>query len=128
MRASGLGLPDARKRIWIADSLARVFIFQVCCGEAVSDANLLLAHLWERQGDIPRALRAARRRAGGFRLGPLYLSSFLREEGRLAALTGDTAGAVRAYRHYLALRPDPAPSVRPAVEQVRRELAALQVR
>jgi hypothetical protein len=25
-------------------------------------------------------------------------------EGRLAALTADTAGAVRAYRHYLALR------------------------
>jgi hypothetical protein len=33
-----------------------------------------------------------------------YLSTFLREEGRLAALTGDTAGAIRAYQHYLALR------------------------
>jgi len=29
------------------------------------------------------------------------MSTFLREEGRLAAITGDTAGAVRALRHYL---------------------------
>ncbi len=54
-----------------------------------------------------------------------HLSSFLREEGRLAALTGDTVGAVGAYRQYLALRPDPEPEVRPEVERVRGELAAL---
>jgi hypothetical protein len=56
---------------------------------------------------------------------PRYLATFLREEGRLAALTGDTVGAIAAYRHYLGLRSDPEPAVRPEVEQVRSELAAL---
>ena len=49
----------------------------------------------------------------------------IREEGRVAALTGDRAGAVRAYEHYLALRSDPEPALRPEVERVRAELARL---
>jgi hypothetical protein len=56
---------------------------------------------------------------------PFYLTTFLQEEGRLAALTGDTAGAIRAYQHYLALRPNPEPEVKPEVERVRGELARL---
>jgi hypothetical protein len=53
------------------------------------------------------------------------MSTFLREEGRLSALTADTVAAIRAYRHYLALRRDPEAALRPEVEQVRAELAAL---
>jgi hypothetical protein len=49
----------------------------------------------------------------------------LREKGRLAAITAGRAGAVRAYRHYLALRSDPEPALRPAVDTVRTELAKL---
>ena len=41
------------------------------------------------------------------------------------AMTGDTAGAIRAYRHYLVLQADPEPAARPRVERVRAELAAL---
>lgn len=125
-RASALALPDARNKVRTADSLARDYIIEICCVDAVSDANLLLARLWEQEGDLTRALAAVRRRACPFGTCPRYLSSFLREEGRLAALTGDTAAAVRAYRHYLGLRPHPSQSVSPAVEQVRRELAALR--
>ena len=84
--------------------------------------NLVTAHLLEAQGDLPRALSAARRRS--FEMYPRFLPTFLREEGRLAALTGDTAGAITAYRHYLALRWDPEPWIGPQVEQVRAELAA----
>lgn len=123
--ASARGSTSVALAIARADSMARNSIFEVCCSEAVPDANLLLARLWERSGDRPRALRAVRRRAGGFGVGPIYLSTFLREEGRLAALTGDTAAAIKAYRHYLMLRPDPEPSLRPAVERVRRELDIL---
>jgi hypothetical protein len=112
----------------IADSLARTYIFEVCCFEAVSDANLILARLWEKQGDRGRALRAVRRRAGGFLLGPLYISTFLREEGRLSALTGDTASAIRAYRHYLAIRPDPEPRAQAEKQQVQQALVALGAR
>jgi eukaryotic-like serine/threonine-protein kinase len=125
LQAAALRRPDARMRTERLDSLARTFIFEVCCGEAVPGVNLVLAHLWEAQGDLPRALQALRRRAGGYMLAALFMSTFLREEGRLAALAGEREAAIRAYQHYLALRPDPDPSVKPEVEQVRAELAML---
>ena len=113
-------MPEAWSRLARADTLARTFNV----GESLG-ANLVVARLAEIVGDLPLALRAVRRRAGRYDMLPWYLSTFLREEGRLAALTGDTAGAIRAYRHYVALRPDPEPAVRPAVEAVRARLTGL---
>jgi hypothetical protein len=49
----------------------------------------------------------------------------LREEGQLAALAGDTAGAVRAFRHYLAIRPVPEPEAATEDAAVRARLAEL---
>ena len=69
----------------------------------VDFGNLVVARLQEQRGDIPAALRAIRRRPYDWDTSPLYLTTFLREEGRLAALTGDTAGAARANRHLTAL-------------------------
>jgi TolB-like protein len=93
-------------------------------GRAHEHANLLLARLHEAHGDAAAALTAVRRRGrhpwGG------YLSSYLREEGRLAALVGDVDGAIRAYRHYIALRPDPEPRLRAEKQHVARELARLE--
>jgi len=83
-----------------------------------------VAHLRERQGDLPAALAAVRRRPYAYHLTD-YLAAHLRQEGRLAAMTSDRAGAVRAYRHYLALRSDPEPALRPAVDTIRAELAKL---
>ncbi len=128
MHASGLRMPGALGKVATADSLAKVSFYAVCCGEAVSDANLQLARLWEAEGDLPRALEAVRRRAGAYGEAPLYLATFFREEGRLTALVGDTTAAVRAYRHYLGLRYDPESSLRPAVDSVRSALAALELR
>jgi hypothetical protein len=121
-RATALRLPDARRKLEQADAASRNFdLFLPALG-----ANLVVAHLAELQGDLPLALRAVRRRAGFYGFFPSWhLSTFLREEGRLAALTGDTVGAVRAYRHYLALRTNPEPEVKPEVEIVRAELAKL---
>jgi DNA-binding SARP family transcriptional activator len=125
-RATHLRLPEAEQRLMIADSLARLMdAREASFHEDAADANFLLAMLWEQRGDIPRALRAARRRCGQMMRRPSYLSSFLREEGRLAALVRDTSGAIRAYRQYLVLHYDPEPSVQPEVDHVRRELAAL---
>ena len=87
--------------------------------------NFVVARLWEGHGERRSALAAVRRRPYHWDPGPFLLSTFLREEGRLAALTGDREGAVRAYRHYLILRSDPEPSVKPEVDQVRAELARL---
>jgi hypothetical protein len=92
-------------------------------------ANLTVAELRERQGDLPRALAAARRRVSQYDLGEprvlVGLSTFLREEGRLAALAGDRQGALRAYNHYLSLRDDPEPAVAPEVERVRGAVRSL---
>ena len=87
-------------------------------------ANLEVAHLREGEGNVPAALSAVRRRSYAYHLTD-YLATHLRQEGRLAALSGDTSGAIRAYRHYLALRSDPEPSLRSVIEAVRAELAKL---
>ena len=116
--ASATRQPEAPRMVIRLDSLARTGPPGWYLGW-----NLLFARLLEAQGDASRALAAVRRR--DFGLVPRFLPTFLREEGRLATLTGDTVGAVAAYRHYLGLRSDPEPAVRPEVEQVRRELAAL---
>jgi len=90
--------------------------------------NLVVARRHEARGDLAGALAAVRRRAAfdANQGGTSYLSTYLREEGRLAALVGDREGAVRAYRHYLALRSDPEPSLRPEVDRVRAALARLE--
>ena len=121
-RATALRLPDARRKLEQADAASRNYdVFLPALG-----ANLVVARLAELQGDLPLALRAVRRRAGAHGFFPIWhLSTFLREEGRLASLTGDTTGAVRAYKHYLGLRMNPEPAVRPEVESVRAELAKL---
>jgi hypothetical protein len=62
---------------------------------------------------------------------PAYLWSlpaFLRQEGRLAALAGDTAGARRAYDEYLTMRTDPDRPFRPQRDSVLAERAALWAR
>lgn len=89
-----------------------------------SEAGLLLARWLEARGDTVGALAAVRRRDGGYGGGALrVLPATLREEGRLAALSGDTAAAVLAYEHYLRLRDAPEPG--PMSEEVRRVQAHL---
>ncbi len=120
MRASALRLPDARAKLAEADEAARTYNLVRTLA-----ANLVVARIAEAEGDLALALKAVRRRAGDFAGFQWYLSTFLREEGRLATLTGDTAGAIRAYQHFLFLRPDPEPEMRAESEQVRDELAGL---
>jgi hypothetical protein len=89
-------------------------------------ANYTIARLREAQGNIPAALATIRRREVDYF--PAYLWSlpaFLRQEGRLAALAGDTAGAIRAYDAYLTLRTDPALPSRPQRDSVIAARAAL---
>lgn len=87
-------------------------------------ANLIAARLFEARGDLHKALSVARRRGGWTNQ---LLSTQLREEGRLAVLVGDTTGAMRAFRHYLALRTEPDSRLRPEVERVRTELLRVEL-
>lgn len=88
-------------------------------------ANLTLATAFEELGDLNRALEAVRRRPSHLENGVFGLSTFLREEGRLAALNGEGEAAIAAYRHYLALRSDPEEELRAKVDSVRQEFARL---
>jgi tetratricopeptide (TPR) repeat protein len=90
-------------------------------------ANTEVARMYERLGDVRAALAAARRRSYSYHLSD-YFAAQLREEGHLASLTGDRAGAARAYRHYLALRSVAEASLRPRVDSVRAELARLDAK
>ena len=112
---------DALTRIERLDSLA---LTSQTAGDAIAYAPILIARLYERLGHPHRALQAIRKRAymSGW---PRYLATAWREEGRLAQLVGDHAGAREAYESYLAFRTVPEDDIVPQVEQVRRLLAAL---
>ncbi|HEX2220594.1 MAG TPA: BTAD domain-containing putative transcriptional regulator [Gemmatimonadales bacterium] len=88
-------------------------------------ANLVVARLYEALGDPRTALSAVRRRPFQWAYGPIFLTSFLHQEMRLAMLVDDTVGALRAGRHYLSLRTRPDPHLQKTVSQVRAEVAAL---
>jgi tetratricopeptide (TPR) repeat protein len=90
-------------------------------------ANLMLARWRARQGDYPSA-RAVAWGPPSHITPPFYIlvPAYRREEGRLAAALGDTAGAIRAYQHYLALRSDPDPGPKTSeVDSVKAHLAQL---
>lgn len=94
-----------------------------CC-DLPHYGDIIVARLHERLGDRVGALRAIRREEWYYP--PEYLATTLREEGRLAALTGDREGAIRAYRHFLALRAGAEASRRADVDRVRAELQRLE--
>jgi hypothetical protein len=117
------GRADAGAHLARLDSLLRE-------GEPIGirqTANLAVARLHEARGNLVAALDAVGRRPREVSsLVLLPLASYLREEGRLAALVGDTTGAIYAYRHYLALRANAEPPVQQEVEAVRAALASLE--
>ncbi|MBW8839089.1 MAG: hypothetical protein JF602_04425, partial [Gemmatimonadetes bacterium] len=115
------GRPDAPIALTRLDSLLKTGP-----GGFVQDAgNLIVARLKEDQGDVRGALAAVRRRET-FLTRPLYLSTFLREQGRLAALAGENDEAIEAYRHYVTLRAASEPPLRSEVDYVRDELGKLE--
>jgi len=91
---------------------------------ALRMANLEAARLFERNGDLPRALRAVRRHAYHW-ADYSFLSTVAREEGRLAVLTGDTPGAVAAYQKYLRYRANAEPSLIPERDRIKAALGKL---
>jgi tetratricopeptide (TPR) repeat protein len=112
--------PDALEGLRVADSVSRN---NLDFGQPGFD-RLALARAWEAFGDVPRALAAIRLRF--FHGTGVVEATRCREEGRLAALAGDTTGAIAAYRRFLALRQDAEPVLVPQRDSVRAELARLE--
>jgi hypothetical protein len=86
--------------------------------------NLIAARLHEQRREYDKALAAIRGR-DGYWFWPAVVT-YHRDEGRIAAEAGDTAGAIRAYQRYLRIRGDAEPRLQPEVQQVKSALAALE--
>lgn len=119
--------PDAIRHLRFLDSL--VTAAPPALTWILTAANITASDRWQAHGDAARALAAIRRR---IYITDIYerrvlvgLSTMLRDEGRLAVETGDTTGAITAYRHYLALHQDAEPGARAEVDSVRQALANL---
>jgi serine/threonine-protein kinase len=124
--AARVGAPDALTRRLALDSAMRTGppLYDLGTSGGSAPTNLLLAELYTEAGDTLRALSVVRRRPFNW-FNPVLLTSNLLMEGRLAAATGDTAGAARAYRHYLGLRSQPEPPLVAQRDSVARELGDL---
>jgi tRNA A-37 threonylcarbamoyl transferase component Bud32/TolB-like protein len=114
--------PDLRQHLMRLDSAMRIGR----ANDVTIMGPLLSARGWEALNEPARALASIRRQFRLWGAPDPFLSTLLREEGRLAALTGDRAAAMRAYRHFLHLRHDPEPSLRTDTERVRAELRRLE--
>jgi tetratricopeptide (TPR) repeat protein len=112
--------PDAPARVARLDSV----LLTGPAGSMQDVGNLVVAQLKEQTDDVEGALAAVRRREYVFTRGA-YVSTYLREEGRLAELAGDVEGAIAAYRQYLALRSEPEPELAVDVEAIRERLERL---
>jgi tRNA A-37 threonylcarbamoyl transferase component Bud32 len=112
--------PEARALVERADSIMRR---DPPNRLSASRMQILLARAFDELGDPEAGLRVIRRRVPTNP--PYHFATILAEEGRLAARVGDREGAIRAYRHYLALRTQPDPALVPEVERIRAELAGL---
>jgi tetratricopeptide (TPR) repeat protein len=94
-----------------------------CCG-VPEFFVVALARAFEESGDLESALRVVRR--GVWYYPPRQVGKLLHEEGRLANVQGDRAGAIRAWEHYLALRTDPEPSFIAERNRIRAEVDRLK--
>ena len=127
LAALGDRSPDAGLRIARLDSLMHVSPVLGHEGLSASwvEGNLILARWYEAHGQFSEAATAAGRRVYLWNVGTTALAPMLRAEARAAARAGDGERALRAYRHYLALRSNPEPSMRPEVDQMRAEFQRL---
>jgi tRNA A-37 threonylcarbamoyl transferase component Bud32/tetratricopeptide (TPR) repeat protein len=106
------------------DSLSRQQFFGA--REVRVALNLTLAKLLEERGDLEGALEVLGRRRYGSSGVLQGLSTFLREEARLAAMVGQTERAIRASELYLNLRSDPEPPYVAQADSVRELLRRLR--
>ena len=126
MHAHLLRRPDLREKVVRLDSLLAATDFKSAQSGRIAMAGIVAGLIFESLGENERAFTAVRRRATWWNQDHTYLATQLREEGRLAALAGHRDRAIAAYRHYLALRSDPDPALRPQAERIRQELLRLE--
>lgn len=126
MQAHLLRRADTRQKVERLDSLLAATDFRTAHSGRYAMTGIITGLIFESLGDNERAFAAVRRRTVWWSSDHVYLATQLREEGRLAALAGHRERAIDAYRHYLALRRDPDPSLRQEADRIRQELIRLE--
>jgi tetratricopeptide (TPR) repeat protein len=124
-RAAVTQAPDAAARLESLDSMLALGPDGLRPSRV---GTLVAARLFERAGDLARAERALARCPPvpwTLDLTATFLTTCLRERGRLAERLGRPADALRFYRHYLGLREHAEPPVRAADDEVRAAVARL---
>ncbi len=124
VRARRDSAPDVDHRLEAVDSMLRWTVAAYDNDAMAGFEHRIVARLWEERGERARALHALHYVVFGF-ADWRFAASDAREEGRLAALLGDTTTAIRAYRRYLDFRRDAEPALIPQRDSVRAELARL---
>jgi DNA-binding SARP family transcriptional activator/tetratricopeptide (TPR) repeat protein len=122
MVAARLGAPDLAPRMTVLDTMYGT----PGSSDFPLGLSLVAARAHEFAGDLAGARAAISRRSLEPVYGPVYLAGYLYHEGRLALLAGDRDVALRAWRHYLALRRHPDPELRPQVARVRALVDSLE--
>jgi TolB-like protein/TPR repeat protein len=113
--------PDARTLVTRLDSLQR----EGTAWHWALPEHRVTARLWTLLNEPELALRAIRRR----RLESIgYLAADLRVEGDIALRAADTASAMAAWRHHLALRVGPEAALRADTDSLRTRLRMLEAR
>jgi hypothetical protein len=120
VHATVMRRPDAARAIAKFDSL------MLRAPNVLSPPEVLLARLYQMNGNPQRALEVVRRRGFHFILSPLQLAASYRDEARYAVQVGDREGAVKAYERYIGMRATAESAAdRLELEEVKRELARL---
>lgn len=123
LHADAVGSPSLRQAVSRLDSLLLLDDVGSASTSRLAQQTIFGARVWQKLGDLPRALAMSGRYAIWSSESVPYLALQLREQGRIAALAGDENRAARAYQHYLSMRANAEPSVAPQIDSVRRELA-----
>jgi hypothetical protein len=128
MRADITGGPVLRDAVSRLDSLQTTLDYSAIAGSRQAQAAIATAHFWERLGEPRKALLAASRYSVWWNQSTPYLADQIREEARLAAKVGERKRALRSYTTYLGLMATADGALRPQIDSVRTELAALNRR
>jgi hypothetical protein len=122
MGAARLGAPDLAPRMATLDTMYG----NPGSPDFALGLSLAAARAHEVAGDLAGARAAVARRTLEPVYGPVFLAGYLYHEGRLALLAGDREAALKAWRHFLVLRRDPDPELRPQVARVRALVDSLE--
>jgi hypothetical protein len=118
--------PGLRHSVEKLDSLMTQLDVAAAVSSRLEQQAVAGARIWEKLGEPARALTTIGRYGVWNTESIPYFSVQLREQARIASLAGDKWRAIRARRHFIAMRSAGEPSTRRETDAVARELTQLE--